>query len=164
MVDDRARRTGPGLTGSAGGWSCSSRTLPAPVSPWLECALLASRWTEDRADALLPFDSLTEPLATFWPSYGLEVPFRFDVEVGGDEHWLREAWRETVAPNLADAAPAVLTIADRHLPRAHLLLRRRPPLWLPTEPAPRTAGRSPVPRWLSSAAHRCSVYSRYGED
>lgn len=90
--------------------------------PWLDYALVASRWPEHRATALLLFDHLTEPLATHEQSFGLGGDARFDVRLRGDNGWLRKAWQDLFLPNVAQAAPEVSAIVERHLRRAHQLL------------------------------------------
>lgn len=95
---------------------------PDNSEPWLDYALVSSRWPEHRATALLLFDYLTEPLATHEPSFGLGGDARFDVRLRGDNGWLRKAWKNLFLPNLAQAAPEVSAIVERHLRRAHQLL------------------------------------------
>jgi len=121
---------------------------------WLDYALVASRWPEDRAAALLLFDHLTEPHVVPHPTFGLNGRTYFDVRLIGDAHWLRRAWETRFAPNLTDAAPDVLVIVDRHLRRAHQLLTTagtahpgRDPLNFPRsaiEPHPQDILRDPV--------------------
>jgi hypothetical protein len=94
---------------------------PQIAPHWLEYALTASRWPEDRQTALLLFDRLTEPKVEFQRAFMDATP-RFTVALLGSEHWLREAWTSVLAPRLAEAAPAILAIVDRHLRRAHQLL------------------------------------------
>ena len=60
------------------------------------------RWPRDSVLAMLLFDSLTEPRCR-----------------PGREYWLSKAWEDLFKPNLTEAAPAVLSIMDRHLRRAH---------------------------------------------
>jgi Domain of unknown function (DUF4020)/SIR2-like domain len=98
------------------------QNAPEQTHQWLDYALTASRWPEDRVAALLMFDFLTEPQAVFRPSYGVAGAPRFDVHLRGHAHWLREAWERLFAPNVAEAAPDVLVIVDRQLRRAHQLL------------------------------------------
>lgn len=95
---------------------------PSGGQDWLEQALLASRWPEDREAVLLLFDHLTEPQTTWRPSLGLSTPAHCSVRARGDTHWLKEAWTKLLLPNLTDAAPALLAIADRHLRRGRQLL------------------------------------------
>jgi hypothetical protein len=95
---------------------------PDTGQDWLEYALVASRWPEDRTVGLLLFDHLTEPRAVLQPSFGLSGGPRFGIQLRGDGHWLQEAWQTLFLPRLAEAAPAVLAIVDRHLRRAHQLL------------------------------------------
>lgn len=97
-------------------------TSPDTSHHWIEYALTASRWPEDRDAALLLFDHLTEPKATWQPSFSGDGPPLCDIALRGSQHWLEEAWRNLLLPNLSAAAPAVLAIADRHLRRARLLL------------------------------------------
>lgn len=138
VVQDAGGRLGPTLS-SAIGHHLHMRGSPRPDwlgpwvvlliqnaseagSEWLEYALLASHWPEDRSTALLLFDHLTEPEAQTRPSLGLPGLPRFDVRLRGSSHWLDEAWRELFVPNLTEAAPALLAIADRHLRRTFQLL------------------------------------------
>lgn len=93
---------------------------PENARDWLEYALTASRWPEDRDSALLLFDCLTEPRAELRPWFGPGP--HFDVRLRGDDYWLREAWEKLFTPNIADAASDVLVIADRHLRHAYRLL------------------------------------------
>jgi hypothetical protein len=65
---------------------------------------------------------LTEPQAQTRPSFGLPGAAQFDVRLGGSSHWLDEAWQKVFVPNLPEAAPALLAIADRHLQRAFQLV------------------------------------------
>ncbi|MBO3745242.1 DUF4020 domain-containing protein [Streptosporangiaceae bacterium NEAU-GS5] len=92
------------------------------TSYWLEYALTASRWPDDRSAAVLLFDHMTEPHAQPRPAFGMTGGPRFEIRLKGDHHWLDEAWRQLFSPNLAEAAPAVLAVADRHLRRAFQLL------------------------------------------
>lgn len=89
---------------------------------WLEYALVASRWPDDRPAALLLFDHLTEPQVQTVPSSERPGGLRFDIRLRGSRYWLDEAWKLLFVANLAEAAPAVLAIADRHLRRAFQLL------------------------------------------
>ncbi|MGH3820684.1 MAG: SIR2 family protein [Pseudonocardiaceae bacterium] len=98
------------------------QNAPEEGSDWLEYALVASRWSEDRPAALLLFDYLTEPQVQTAPAFGLPGRPRFDVRLRGSRYWLDEAWQKLFATNLAEAAPDVLAIADRHLRRAFHLL------------------------------------------
>lgn len=95
---------------------------PEMTSDWLEYVLVASRWPEDRVEALLLFDHLTEPQAILQPSFGLDEAPRFDVRLRGNSQWLQEAWANLFVPNLAEAAPEILLLADGHLRRAHRIL------------------------------------------
>lgn len=85
---------------------------PAQPTRWLEYALTSCRWPEDRTDALLLFDQLTQPQAVLQRSYGLESPPRFDIALPGSAHWLSDAWNAIFRPHLDDAAPDLLAIAD----------------------------------------------------
>lgn len=138
VVQDAGGRLGPSLWSAVGrclhrldgprpGWLGPWLVLMVQNDPdigqdWLELALVASRWPEDRAAALLLFDHLTEPQAVLRPSFGHPGAPRFDIRVRGNDHWLREAWDSVFTPNLAEAAPAILPIVDRHLRRAHQIL------------------------------------------
>jgi hypothetical protein len=95
---------------------------PLEGRDWLEYALVASTWPDDRDAALLLFDHLTEPHIVVRPSFGLGGAARFDVDVRGDDHWLRESWAKLLQPNLTSIVHDVVAIADRHLRRAHQLL------------------------------------------
>lgn len=98
------------------------RDAPESREPWLEYALASSRWPEDRADALLLFETLTEPTLVFRPSLLAGRKADFDIKVRGDTHWLTESWGKVLAPALPDAAIEILPIMDAHLRRAHRLL------------------------------------------
>jgi hypothetical protein len=89
---------------------------------WLDYALAASSLPDDRNAVLLLFDHLTEPRIVLKPSFDLSGAARFDVEIRGDDHWLREFWTKVAQPNLRSIVQDVLAIADRHLRRAHQLL------------------------------------------
>jgi len=95
------------------------QNTPEETSDLLEYALVASQWPDDKAAALLLFDRLTEPQLHVARSFRLpgEVP-RFDVKLRGSQHWLNEAWQKLFAPNMTQAAPDVLAIADQHLRQA----------------------------------------------
>jgi hypothetical protein len=96
---------------------------PESATDWLEYALVASRWPDDRSSALLLFDYLTEPQMQSRPSYGLAgARPRFEVRLRGSSHWLDEGWQKLFVPNLAVAAPDLLAIVDRHLRRASQIL------------------------------------------
>jgi hypothetical protein len=94
---------------------------PQATSDWLEYALVASRWPEDGAAALVLFDHLTEPQAELQQAM-FGGPPRFTIRLRGSAHWLREACQTLFTPNMAEAAPELLVIVDRHLRRAHQLL------------------------------------------
>lgn len=98
------------------------QNAPETTHDWLDYALVACRWPEDRALALILFDYLTEPVAVFEPSYGLGDESRLDIQLRGDDHWLRDTWGALFTPNLTEVTPEVLSIVDRHLRRAHQLL------------------------------------------
>ena len=137
---------------------------PAQPTRWLEYALTTCRWPEDRSDALLLFDQLTQPQAVLQPSYGLEEPPRFDIALPGSAHWLAEAWDAMFRPHLDDAAPDLLAIAERHLRLAHHLLTTggsARPGWDPlsfrrsaVEPHPQDDHREPIDV-LVDAARDC---------
>jgi len=95
---------------------------PAEGWDWVDYALFDSALPDDRDLALLLLDHLTEPHIVPSPSFGLDGTPRFDIEIRGDTHWLRESWTRTLQPNLASIVDDVLAIADRHLRRAHQLL------------------------------------------
>jgi hypothetical protein len=95
---------------------------PDATAEWLDYALVASRWPEDRSEALLLFDYLTEPQALIRRSFVQLGAPRFEVQLRGSSYWLDEAWRKLFAPNLLEAAPAILPVVERHLRRAHQLL------------------------------------------
>jgi hypothetical protein len=93
---------------------------PAYTADALDYALSDSKWPDDRETALLLFDHLTEPHAVADNSYhgglqGLRLGLR------GKPHWLAQAWNHIFLPNLAEAAPDLISIIDRNLRRAHLL-------------------------------------------
>lgn len=111
-----------------------ARPRPNWVSPWLlllvqspqqvdnellEYALDASQWPDHRQVALLLFEHLTEPRAKLQSRYGSDVIPRFDVVLRGDVYGLAEAWRNLFQPNLEDAAPELLAIADENLRSGH---------------------------------------------
>lgn len=95
---------------------------PQWIGHWLEYALMASRWPEDRTVALLLFDHLTELQTRMRPSYGQDGPPWFDIRLCGSLYELDEAWRDLFVPNLEQAAPDVLAIVDRQLRRGFNLL------------------------------------------
>jgi hypothetical protein len=119
---------------------------------WLEFALAKSTLPEDRDAALLLFDYLTEPHLVPKPSFGLGAAPRFDVEIRGDDYWLREAWTKLLQPNLASIVDDVLASTETHLRKAHSLLAaagQANPRWDPV-----SFGRSSI------AAH---PQDRYGD-
>lgn len=95
---------------------------PRTATEWLDYALVASSWPEDRELALLLFDHLTEPQAEIQHSLGLGENARFDIRLLGDDHWLQEAWANFFSPNLDELAVATLAIVNRHLIRTHHLM------------------------------------------
>lgn len=116
---------------------------PEGVCDWLEYALLASRWPADQSTVLILFDFLTEPRMQVNPRLaGLPGSVGFDIRLRGSTDSNDEAWQQLFAPNLAEAAPTVIAMMDRHLRRAFQLLdmagSARPP-WDPT-----TFGRSAI--------------------
>ena len=90
--------------------------------PWVEYALMKAAWPQERAVALLLFDSLTEPQAQLQPSFALPSGGRVQVELRGDRWSLGEAWAKVFGPCLADAARDLIVIIDRQLRRAHAVL------------------------------------------
>lgn len=117
------------------------QNAPRYTSEVLDYALCRSVLPADRAIALLLFDFLVEPQVALEPSYGGAATARFDVDWRGTGYWLSEAWRTVFVPHLADVAPEILAIVDRHLRRAHLLL---------TGVGTATAGWDPVSRRRSA--------------
>lgn len=110
---------------------------PAWLGPWivlliqnaperdhdlLDYALVASLWPLDSQAALLLFDHLTEPHTRAQRAFIEPRNIRFEIQLRGSQHWLDQAWRDLFFPNLRQAAPAVIAIADRHLRRAFQLL------------------------------------------
>lgn len=98
------------------------QNAPEGGSDWLEYALLASRWPQDRSVALLLFDYLTEPQVRAASFSGPLGGPRFEVRLRGSHHNLRDAWQQVFVPNLTETAASVLAIVDRHLRRAFQLL------------------------------------------
>lgn len=98
------------------------RDPPAFAHEWLEYALMACRWPQDRAIALALFDHLTQPHPSLHGSYG-PLSVRTGVEFAGTEHWLRDAWEQILLPHVDDIAMEVIAMADHHLRRANQLLR-----------------------------------------
>lgn len=98
------------------------RNAPATAQPWPEYALHDSVWPDDRMAALLLFDHLAEPQPTYRPSFAAASGTRIEIVPRGEVYWLREAWTKVFLPNIADAAPDLIVIADHHLRRAHQLL------------------------------------------
>jgi hypothetical protein len=83
---------------------------------WLELVLLGSEAHQDRATALLLFDTLTEPRLRQRAWY-TGTPQSFEVALKGDVHRLDEAWDKILRPVLDDVAAETLAIADRQLRR-----------------------------------------------
>jgi hypothetical protein len=137
------------------------QNAPDATYEWLDYALVASRWPEDQSEALLLFDYLTEPQALTGRSFVQLGAPRFEVELRGSSYWLDEAWQKVFAPNLLEAAPALLAIAERHLRRAHQLLAAAgsaAPGWDPVsfrrsaiEPHPQDQHREPVDALIDAA-------------
>ncbi|MFI9561174.1 SIR2 family protein [Nonomuraea endophytica] len=98
------------------------QNAPEGESDWLVYALSASRWPQDSSIALLLFDHLTEPQVTAASSFRRIGGPRFDVELRGSHHELRDAWQQLFVPSLAEASRQVLVIVDRHLRNAYQLL------------------------------------------
>src|SRR5206468_1249379 len=95
--------------------------LPAWLGPWLvllmhdapefntgqlDLIAAASRWPEDRANALLLFDFLTEPQVFQRPSV-VNGNVRFDIQLRGQQYWLGQVWTDVFVPHLGEAAAAV---------------------------------------------------------
>jgi hypothetical protein len=99
------------------------QNAPEVTHDWLEYALVASRWPEDRVAAVMLFDYLAEPFMALQPTFGFDARPRLDVGLRGSHHWLADAWRQLFAPNLETVAPELLIIVDRHLRRANQLLQ-----------------------------------------
>jgi hypothetical protein len=97
-------------------------SAPETASPWLEYALLKSRWPEDRAAVLLLLDQLAEPHLSYEPSFTAATGTRIEIRLRGQEYELREAWEKILRPNITDAAPDVMVIADHYLRRIWQLL------------------------------------------
>jgi hypothetical protein len=89
---------------------------------WLEYALAASRWPEDRPTMLLLLERLTEPRITLQKPLLGDGPPHIEVEAPGSEYLLRKVWDEVLEPNLAQAALDLVPIVDRHLRKANTLL------------------------------------------
>ncbi|MCA1701804.1 MAG: DUF4020 domain-containing protein [Actinobacteria bacterium] len=98
------------------------RDPPEYTSDWLEYALVASQWPQDRAVALALFDHLTEPHPSISGAFG-PLSVRTGVTLAGSQNWLREAWEKILLPQIADIAPDVIAIVDHHLRRANQLMR-----------------------------------------
>jgi hypothetical protein len=98
------------------------RDAPESGELWLDYALVASRWPQDRATALLLFDHLTEPKVVLRTSFLPDAPPDFDVRVRGNQFWLPRAWQNVFVPHLGEAAPDIIGLADSHLRKAHRLL------------------------------------------
>ena len=96
---------------------------PAGSGEWLEYALVASRFPDDRDTALLLLDFLVEPRLIARPLLGSDGQLMFEVEFKGSEFWLRDAWEKLFKPDLASVVDDLLAIADRHLRRARRLLK-----------------------------------------
>ncbi len=134
---------------------------PDVTAEWLDYALVESRWPEDRSEALLLFDYLTEPQALMGRSFVQPGAVRFEVQLRGSSYWLDEAWGKLFAPNLPEAAPALLAVAERHLRRAHQLLAATGsavPGWDPVsfrrsaiDPHPQDQHREPVDALIDAA-------------
>ncbi len=97
---------------------------------WLSQLLVNRRLPEDMAPAVLLLDHLTSPRLRLRPAFGFEVmPPDGQKQVGAevvsdaDDHWLREAWTETLLPHIGDLWRAVVPIVTGNLSAAHLLLR-----------------------------------------
>lgn len=95
---------------------------PPEAPDWLEYALVASTLPADREAVLLLLDRLTEPRIVLKPPSGFGGAARFDLEIRGNDYWLRESWTKVLHPSLPSIVREVLAISDRHLRRAHQLL------------------------------------------
>jgi len=98
------------------------RDPPEYTGDWLEYALLASLWPQDRAVALALFDHLTEPHPIISGAFG-PLSVRTSVTLAGGQNRLREAWDKILLPQITDIAPDVIAIVDHHLRRANQLMR-----------------------------------------
>jgi AraC-like DNA-binding protein len=88
---------------------------------WLEYALRNSEQPEDRAAALLLFETLTEPRLRQRHWYAGQAP-SFEIALRGSVYHLDQAWREVFEPVLAGQSAQILSIVDRQLRRACTLL------------------------------------------
>jgi hypothetical protein len=97
-------------------------SAPRRTMSLLDYALHACQWPQDRDAALLLFEYLTSPTIGFdrFSSYlgrpGLSVAVR------GQDHWLAQAWREVLEPNLSEVAVDLISIFDQHIRSAHRML------------------------------------------
>jgi len=177
VVQDAGGRVGPTLW-SALGHRLHMRESPRPdwIGPWLvlllenapdgpcdwlEYALVASRWPEDRSAALVLFDYLTEPHMQPGPLFGSPGRYRFDVRLRGSSDSIDDAWQQLFVPNMSEAVAAILAMMDRHLRRAFQLLSMAgsaSPEWDPVsfgrsaiEPHPQDRYRRPVDTLIDAA-------------
>ena len=86
---------------------------------WLDYALRACRWPDNRNVAMTLLDHLLEPRVELQPRFGSDDGVRMDVKLRGDDHWLTEAWTETFAPKIGEAYGELLPIVEGHLRRVH---------------------------------------------
>jgi Domain of unknown function (DUF4020)/SIR2-like domain len=101
------------------------------TSEALDYLLSDLRWPDDASSFLLLFDHLTTPELVLQPTFRLptvggsepsqESPVQADIQLRGDDYWLRETWRKVSDPTLQAARP-LLPIIERQIERAHALL------------------------------------------
>ena len=72
--------------------------------------------------ALPLLDHLAEPQLAYQPSFAAATGTRIEIRLRGQEYELREAWEKIFRPNITDAAPDVIVIADHYLRRIWQLL------------------------------------------
>ena len=78
----------------------------------LDFALEKVSISADRESALFLFELLTEPELRLTPTIFGE---RFEIDLRGDDFWLRQAWANVFQPNLSELAVELLAIVDRQL-------------------------------------------------
>lgn len=97
-------------------------TAPHRSQDFLDYALVACEWPDDRDAALTLFDYLTTPRLVFDRFGSISGGPRMTVAIAGEDHWLDSAWQKFFEPHLADLASDLIAIADHHLRAAHRLM------------------------------------------
>jgi hypothetical protein len=131
VVTQMGGRLGPELAFAIGRHLARDTvSMPPQLRPWLLLVASDLRYRHpnfldfilpklvlptDRHTALFLIDHLTEPALRLAPQlYGDS----FEIDVRGDDYWLRRAWKDVFLPNITEVADELILIVDRQLRRA----------------------------------------------